>query len=138
MLTSLQAPPAQHHLSCVRPILPRDLSEGINRRFLEPANALIRRLSCFVFFVIWMSWKKESRALRANSHRAEEEWGSSRSARRAPSERHCRRYHRPKALRIASVCKEPLAAGARGEHYSEHQWREASLDLEVTQTGTPR
>ena len=97
----------------------RRLVEKYDRRFLDARAS--RRLFCFVFFVIWGFWKKESKASRTKSHSAGEERRGQPIDWESPVEgRHCPRHHRPRARRIALVCKVSTTEGAQGERHQSN------------------
>ena len=86
------------------------------------------------FLVIWsfleyFKFEKERRATRTKIHPAV---GSGRGYRSA--ERYCRRYHRPRAPRIAPVCKEPPAAQAQGLRDQSKGRRKVYLGVEITRS----
>ena len=96
------------------------------------------------FLVIWgfmeyrFKFEKEGRASRrTKSHPAEGSGRDNRSDQESAVKRHCRRHHRPRALRIAPVCKEPPAAQARGLRDKSKSQERLGLEIGVNQTGTP-
>ena len=121
------------------------LVEMINRWLQEAARTSIGdcRVLCFIF-VIWGLWNSTSiwskRAFRGTkSHPAKEELGrQSVGQDSAVKERHCRRHHRSRALRIAPVCKGVPVARAQGlRHQSTSRVRPAWIWRSPERKGSP-
>ena len=108
-----------------------------------PVKASIWRSSCFVFlcnlglFVEYhFKIEKESRTSRGTkSHLAERERRRQPVGQETAVERHCRRYHRLRALPIAPVYNEPPTARVRGLRYQSNSRRETSLEFGGEQHG---
>ena len=100
---------------------PIKLLEMINRWFQEPVRAPIRdcRVLCFFFggggfWNITSSLRRRAELSEGRKATPRKEAGKQPVGKEsAVEERHCRRHHRPRALRVAPVCKKPLAAQAR-------------------------
>ena len=93
-----------------------------------------------VFLVIWgvlehqFKFEKKSRLSRTKSHPAEEERARQPVDQESAVERHCRRHHRSRALRIAPVCKESPPIQAQGLRHQIKGRERLCLDLEVTRS----
>ena len=85
-----------------------------NQRFLVSEGIDLEIVVFSVFLSICGFWRKKSSASRTKSHAAEEERARQPVGQESAVKRPCRRHHRPRALRIVLVCKEPPVAQAQG------------------------